>query len=174
MHYNTWKDIQKSIKTTENDNWILLVNHIQTDWIVFVRSTPAGTDRPLWKDASPHQYKPLCHEEECGSEYAGRCLADGQLLPAQDCSLCGASLPFLHSPHRPAVSVHHITGHSGAASHHYWQVMWMFCIFPYCCSSYFLFAHYRQILILECYFWGGTNQDVLLTLTEKSRKADPT
>lgn len=28
MHYNTWKDIQKSIKTTENDNWILLV------WII--------------------------------------------------------------------------------------------------------------------------------------------
>lgn len=94
------------------------LNHTSSTWTSL--STPAGTDHSLPEVTSSYQHESLCHEEDCGSEYARCCLADGQLVPTKNRYLCGASIPFLHSSDCPVVSVHHITSHSGTAACFHW------------------------------------------------------
>lgn len=83
-------------------------------------SSPTGTSH--WKATATHQHQPLCHQEDCGSEHAGRGSAHGQLVAAEDCALRGASVPLLHPPHCAAVTVHHSAGRRRAASRLHRQV----------------------------------------------------
>lgn len=87
-----------------------------------LQSPPAGIIQEAF---AAYQHQSLRHQEDCGSEYAGRGFAHGQLLPAEDRPLRWATIPFLHPTHRPAVAVHHTASHSGAAASYHWQVKYL-------------------------------------------------